>query len=165
MRGSVPTSGLAGFTIGNTNSPFYNGQHFADVQDIVVVTVNYRVNIFGFPGAPGETTQNLGLRDQRAAVEWVRNNIVHFGGDAARIVLAGQSAGGVAADYWAYAYPTDPIAAGLILSSGTAFSFPLNAPSVTDRNWNTVVATVGCNTTSPDNHTTTMACMRAAPGV
>ena len=150
-----------GFSIGNTNSPFYNGQHFADAQDVIVVTVNYRINIFGFPGAPGET-QNLGLRDQRAAVEWVRNNIAKFGGDAKRIVLAGQSSGGVSADYWAYAYESDPIAAGLVLVSGTAFSFPLNAAGVLDRNWNTVVAAVGCNTTIPADAAATMACMRAA---
>ncbi|KAH6615577.1 Alpha/Beta hydrolase protein [Chaetomium sp. MPI-SDFR-AT-0129] len=159
------------FTAGNTNSPFYNGQHLADAQDIVVVTVNYRTNIFGFPGAPGET-QNLGLRDQRAAVEWVRDNIASFGGHASRIVLAGQSSGGVAVDYWDYAHEADPIAAGLILSSGTAFSFPLNAPGVLDRNWNTVVNAVGCNTTTTSTDTGTgttpeddpaamMACMRA----
>ncbi|GAB1313468.1 hypothetical protein MFIFM68171_03678 [Madurella fahalii] len=147
------------FTIGNTNSPFYNGKHLADAQDLIVVTVNYRVNIFGFPSAPGET-QNLGLRDQRAAVEWIRENIAEFGGDARRIVLAGQSSGGVSVDYWAYAYEHDPIAAGLILVSGNAFSFPLNAPGVPDKNWNTVVGAVGCNKTT--DHAAIMACMRAA---
>ncbi|KAJ4302365.1 hypothetical protein N0V88_002509 [Collariella sp. IMI 366227] len=149
------------FSIGNTNSPMYNGKHFAEAQDIVVVTVNYRTNIFGFPGAPGDV-QNLGLRDQRAAVEWLRQNVARFGGDANRIVLAGQSSGGVAADYWSYAYEQDPIAAGLILTSGTAFSFPLNAVETLTKNWETVVAAVGCaapNATTP----TTMACMRAVP--
>ncbi|KAL2126828.1 hypothetical protein VTI74DRAFT_174 [Chaetomium olivicolor] len=150
------------FTIGNTNSPMYNGKHLADAQDMVVVTVNYRTNIFGFPGAPGEV-QNLGLRDQRAAVEWVRKNIASFGGDARRIVLAGQSSGGVAADYWSYAYPSDPIAAGLILTSGTAFSFPLNAPGVPERNWNTVVAAVGCNKTADASPAAVMSCMRSVP--
>jgi carboxylesterase type B len=56
------------------------------------VTVNYRLNIFGFPGAPGET-QNLGLRDQRAAVEWLRDNISGFGGDPEKITISGQSSG------------------------------------------------------------------------
>ena len=124
------------------------------------MTVNYRINIFGFPGAPGEA-QNLGLRDQRAAVEWIRTNIASFGGDPTRIILAGQSSGGVAADYWAYAYEQDPIAAGLILVSGNVFSFPLNAPGVTDKNWATVVAAVDCNTTT--DHATIMTCMRAVP--
>lgn len=148
----------SGFTIGSTNSPFYNGKHLADAQDVVVVTLNYRTNVFGFPGAPG-SPQNLGLRDQRAAVEWTRANVAHFGGDSSRIILAGQSSGGVSADYWAYAYPDDPIVSGLILLSGTAFSFPFNAPSVPARNWNAVVAAVGCNTTT----TSALACMRAIP--
>ncbi|KAL2881438.1 hypothetical protein SGCOL_003003 [Colletotrichum sp. CLE4] len=99
--------------IGNTNSPFYNGKYFADAQDVVIVTVNYRINVFGFPGAPGQP-QNLGLMDQRTAVEWVRDNIAGFGGDPAKITIAGQSSGGVAVDYWSYAYIKDPIINGLI---------------------------------------------------
>ncbi|KAL7797374.1 alpha/beta-hydrolase [Trichoderma ceciliae] len=144
------------FTIGNTDSPFYTGKYFADAEDIVVVTVNYRINIFGFPGAPGET-QNLGLRDQRAAVEWVRDNIKQFGGDPDKITISGQSAGGVAVDYWAYAYKNDPIANGIIAHSGNLFSFPVNAPGVPEKNWDTVVAAVNC--TSARN---VMSCMRKA---
>ncbi|KAL0939828.1 carboxylesterase [Colletotrichum truncatum] len=142
------------FAIGNTHSPFYNGKYFAEAQDVVVVTVNYRLNIFGFPGAPGEP-QNLGLRDQRAAVEWVRDNIAGFGGDPGKITIAGQSSGGVAVDYWTYAYTEDPIVNGLIAPSGNAFSFPLNSPEVPERNWNTVVAAVNC--TSAED---AMVCMR-----
>lgn len=142
------------FTIGNTNSPFYSGKYFADAEDIVMVTVNYRLNIFGFPGAPGEM-QNLGLRDQRAAVEWVRDNIAGFGGDASKITLAGQSSGGVSVDYWAYAYPQDPIAHGIIAHSGNVFSFPSNTKSVKEANWNSVVSAVNCSATVD-----TMACMR-----
>ncbi|WQF78714.1 Putative carboxylesterase, type B, carboxylesterase type B, carboxylesterase type B, active [Colletotrichum destructivum] len=143
------------FAIGNTNSPFYNGKYFAAAQDVVVVTVNYRLNIFGFPGAPGQP-QNLGLRDQRAAVEWVRDNIAGFGGDPTKITIAGQSSGGVAVDYWAYAYAEDPIVSGLIAPSGNAFSFPLNSPGVPERNWESVVTAVNC-TDAAD----VMVCMRA----
>lgn len=67
------------FTIGNTHSPFYDGQYLAAAQDVVVVTLNYRLNVFGFPGAPELVEQNLGLRDQRLAVEWVRENIAVSG--------------------------------------------------------------------------------------
>ncbi|KAF9871021.1 carboxylesterase [Colletotrichum karsti] len=131
------------FAIGNTNSPFYNGKYFAQAQDVVVVTVNYRVNIFGFPGAPGHP-QNLGLRDQRAAVEWLRDNVAGFGGDPDGITIAGQSSGGVSVDYWAYAYGDDPIVKGLIAPSGNAFSFPLNSPEMPARNWDAVVEAVNC---------------------
>ena len=62
-------------------------------QGHIVVTINYRVNIMGFPNAAGLKTQNVGLRDQRAAVEWVQDNIAPFGGDPTAITLWGQSAG------------------------------------------------------------------------
>ncbi|KAF5268941.1 hypothetical protein FOXYS1_153 [Fusarium oxysporum] len=144
------------FAIGNTNSPFYTGKYFADAEDIVVITVNYRINIFGFPGAASET-QNLGLRDQRAAVEWIRDNIWRFGGNPSKITIAGQSSGGVAVDYWTYAYQKDPIVNGIIAPSGNAFSFPVNAKSVQEKNWNSVVSTVGCSDADD-----VMACMRKA---
>ena len=145
-----------GFTLGGSNSPFYTGEFLADAQDLVVVTVNYRVDIFGFPGVPGGPT-NLGLRDQRAAVEWVRNNIRNFGGDPNKITISGQSAGGASVDYWGYAYPNDPIVSGIIAHSGNVFSFPLQPAGVPEQNWDTVVHDVGCSTA-----TDIMACMRAA---
>jgi cholinesterase len=85
-----------GFALGNTASPAYNGARLADEQDVVVVSMNYRLNILGFPGAPGLPDQNLGLLDQRLAVEWVRDNVAAFGGDPKRIALFGESAGMVA---------------------------------------------------------------------
>ncbi|KAI9802788.1 MAG: hypothetical protein M1833_001387 [Piccolia ochrophora] len=142
------------FTIGNTHTPFYNGTYFADAEDIIVVTVNYRLNIFGFPGTPGEV-QNLGLRDQRVAVEWIRENIASFGGNPRKITISGQSSGGVAVDYWSYAYKEDPIAHGLIAHSGNAFSFPVNAPEVPARNWYNVSGQLGCGTSGD-----VLACMR-----
>ncbi|KAK1827137.1 cholinesterase precursor [Podospora conica] len=142
------------FMVGNTNTAFYNGKYLADAEDIIVVTVNYRLNIFGFPGAPGGV-QNLGLRDQRAAVEWVRDNIVSFGGDPSKVTISGQSSGGVGVDYWAYAYRRDPIAHGIIAPSGNAFSFGGNTKLITEANWNTVVAAVNCS-----GVVDTLACVR-----
>ncbi|KAI6354923.1 hypothetical protein MCOR25_008409 [Pyricularia grisea] len=145
------------FAIGNTNSPMYTGKYLAEAEDLVVVTVTYRLNIFGFPGAPGLDAQNLGIRDQRAAVEWVRDNAAAFGGDASRITISGQSSGGVAVDYWTYAYDEDPIAHAIIATSGNAFSFPVNAVGIPERNWNTVVEAVGCGADADQ-----LACMRRA---
>ena len=75
------------------------------------------MSIFGFPGAPN-TRQNLGLLDQRLAVEWVQQNIEGFGGDPSRITIFGQSAGGASVDYYSFAYTKDPIVNGLIEESG-----------------------------------------------
>ncbi|KAM5477091.1 hypothetical protein MauCBS54593_000362 [Microsporum audouinii] len=131
------------FTIGDTNTPFFDGQFFSDAEDVVVVTVNYRVGIFGFPGAPGQR-QNLGLRDQRLAVEWLRDNVKAFGGDPERITIFGQSSGALAVDAYSYAYRHDPIVSGLIAHSGTIFSFPLNSRELAARNWYNASSFVGC---------------------
>ncbi|KAG6887405.1 hypothetical protein C0995_015592 [Termitomyces sp. Mi166 len=102
-----------GFLSGTSRVPFYNGQNIVgDNDDIVVVTFNYRLNIFGFPTAPQLFTsttkaQNLGLLDLDAAVQWVYDNIAGFGGDPERIVLFGQSAGGVAVDAYTLAHMED----------------------------------------------------------
>lgn len=149
-----------GFAGGNTNTPFANGQYLANNTDIVVVSVNYRLNIFGFPGGPNTDT-NLGLRDQRLAVQWLQKNIPAFGGDAKKIVIAGQSSGGAAVDWWSYAYPQDPIVHGLMSMSGNAFSFPLNGAAKQLEDWSLVSSLVGCNTTT--NTTTTLSCMRSIP--
>ncbi|KAG9051778.1 hypothetical protein FS842_011040 [Serendipita sp. 407] len=63
--------------------------------EIVFVSVNYRLNIFGYPNSPGisSANTNAGLRDQRLAIEWVSKNIANFGGDPARIVLGGHKYG------------------------------------------------------------------------
>lgn len=150
----LPVLGFAG---GNTNTPFSNGKYFANSEDIVVVTVNYRLNVFGFPGAPGADT-NLGLRDQRLAVEWVQKNIAAFGGSPKKIVIAGQSSGGVAVAWWSYAYRTNPIVHGLMSTSGTTFSFPVNSPERQEQNWYTLSAAVGCGSSGD-----TLACMRQKP--
>ncbi|KAJ7226988.1 cholinesterase precursor [Mycena pura] len=150
------------FTIGGTNNSFYNGQYLADSEDVVVVTVNYRTNIFGFPGAPN-VTQNLGLLDQRLALEWLRSNVAAFSGDPTRITIFGQSAGGVSVDYHSFAFANDPIAAGLISHSGTAFSFIPNTAELAAQYWRNVTFAVGCATASgnvDEGDEEIMQCMR-----
>ena len=71
----------------------YSGRHFAR-DGVVHVGINYRLGIDGFLYL-GEGHDNLGLRDQTAALEWVQRNIARFGGDPARVTIFGQSGGGV----------------------------------------------------------------------
>ena len=113
------------------------------VNFIVLDTSSYRINIFGFPNAPGLPDQNIGLLDQRAAVEWVRDNIAAFGGDPNRITLFGESAGGGSVDLYSSAWVGDPIVNGFIEQSGTAF-LRLQNNFVNLPAWYNVSQALGC---------------------
>ncbi|PQE08409.1 hypothetical protein CJF30_00005273 [Rutstroemia sp. NJR-2017a BBW] len=148
-----------GFNSGSTAIRAYNGQHIVDEEDVIVVSVNYRVNIFGFPGNPAGPA-NVGLLDQRLGVEWVRDNIEAFGGDPARITLFGQSAGGASVDLYNYAWVEDPIVAGFIPESGTALSWALpNSAEITTSAWYNVSAKLGCGDASSSAESV-LTCMR-----
>lgn len=78
----------------------FDGERFA-ARGIVLVSINYRLNVFGFLAHPELTAEapqaptNFGFLDQRAALEWVRRNIAAFGGDPDNITIGGQSSGGI----------------------------------------------------------------------
>lgn len=77
----------------------YRGENLARKGDVVVVSLNHRLNVLGFLdlSAYGEKYKysgNLGMMDIVAALEWVKNNISHFGGDPNNVTLFGQSGGG-----------------------------------------------------------------------
>ena len=76
---------------GTGASPWYDGSRFAR-DGIVCVTINYRVGAEGFLYL-GDGNANLGLLDQVAALEWVRENIAAFGGDPGNVTIFGESAG------------------------------------------------------------------------
>jgi para-nitrobenzyl esterase len=90
-----------GFTHGAGSEALYNGGPLAVRGDVVVVTINYRLGVFGYlyldqhlPGAG--LTANAGQLDQVAALEWVRDNIAAFGGDPGNVTIFGESAGAAA---------------------------------------------------------------------
>ena len=107
------------FITGSGRDPVFDGRQLATRQDLVVVTLNYRLGALGFLHLGGETG-NLGLLDQVAALRWVRDNIAAFGGDPGNVTLFGQSAGAMCIA----ALLTAPVAAGLfhkaIVQSGSA---------------------------------------------
>ncbi|MFF0270948.1 carboxylesterase/lipase family protein [Kribbella sp. NPDC004536] len=107
----------------------YEASKFAARGDVVVVTVNYRLGIFGFfgyPGLPGSGT--FGVQDQQAALRWVQRNARAFGGDPRNVTVAGESAGGMSV----CAQLTSPTSTGLfakaIMQSGScAFNWAANS--------------------------------------
>ncbi|KAB8263181.1 Carboxylesterase family-domain-containing protein [Aspergillus pseudonomiae] len=83
-----------GFTKGTTAMIDYDGGNFSSRNDIVVVTVNYRVGALGWLTTENFTTGSYGTRDQILALKWVQQYITTFGGDPSRVTIFGQSAGG-----------------------------------------------------------------------
>ncbi len=83
------------FTIGAGSLAVYDGERLARASGCVVVTLNYRLGAFGFLLLDDDSaTANVGLLDQVAALEWVRDEIAAFGGDPSRVTVFGESAGG-----------------------------------------------------------------------
>ena len=131
-------------------------------QKHIVISLQYRVNIFGFPNSAGinsTSALNPGLLDQRLGLEWVRENAAAFGGDASRISLWGQSAGAESVDFYNFAYPSDPIVAGLIQDSGTAL-LPQGTQDPVRSNFSFVARHVGCGNLNAGSE---LACMQKVP--
>ncbi len=122
-----------GFVAGDGAEPRYDGEAMAK-KGIVVVTVNYRLNIFGFfahPELSKETTYkasgNYGLLDQHAGLKWVQKNIAAFGGDPKRVTIAGESAGSISVSYQMASPLSKNLIAGAIGESGAGIN-PTLAP-------------------------------------
>ncbi|MFC9389152.1 carboxylesterase/lipase family protein [Streptomyces venezuelae] len=81
-----------GYVAGSAASPWYDGAAF-NRDGVILVSVGYRLGIEGFLHLD-DAPDNRGVRDWIAALEWVRDNIAAFGGDPAKVTVAGQSAGG-----------------------------------------------------------------------
>lgn len=131
------------------------------MRHLLTYSSSYRLSIFGFPGNP-LSRPNIGLLDQRLAVEWVRDNIAQFGGDPDRITLFGQSAGGGSVDLYSYAWTADPIAQAFIPMSGTATGFGLPTNSTANANWFNATAAAGCGG-AEDDHQQVYECMLSKP--
>ncbi|KAF2672425.1 alpha/beta-hydrolase [Microthyrium microscopicum] len=162
-----------GFGMGKTSDILYDGARLADDNDVVLVSMNYRTNIFGFPRAPWLKEKNPALLDQRLAIEWIRDKLVlrmiilwlyadnssiaAFGGDPKRMILFGQSAGSASVDMYSFAYAKDPIVYGLIAESGLA-SNPATPTVNASSGWFQASQKLGCG--GEEAGEKTMPCMR-----
>ncbi len=127
-----------GFQAGATSEPRQDGEHLAH-KGVVVVSMNYRLGIFGFFSHPELTKEsahhasgNYGLQDQVAALQWVRKNIAAFGGDPENVTIFGESAGSFSVS----ALMASPLSKGLIHraigESGAFFGRTLTAKPLAD---------------------------------
>ena len=119
------------FTSGSGSVPIYNGTALAS-QGVVVVTINYRVGIWGFLAHPdlsreaaGAPPSNFGLQDMVAALRWVQTNINAFGGDPKHVTLAGQSAGSMSV----HDLLVSPLAKGLFAQAISESGLPTTMPA------------------------------------
>ena len=132
------------YVLGAASQPLYDGRRLAAGGDVVVVTVNYRIGVFGFLDLSSFNSSrqyfdsNIGLRDVLAALGWVRDNIAAFGGDPDRVTLFGESAGaGIVTTLLAV-----PAAAGLF-AGAIAQSSPATSVYDSGRARQTAVAVLG----------------------
>ncbi|BET00134.1 Esterase [Nesidiocoris tenuis] len=105
-----------------SSSKFFYGPDFLMNEDIVLVTINYRLGPLGFASLENDVLPgNMGLKDQEEGVRWVKQNIAAFGGDPDGITLFGQSAGGASVSFHMKGRVQDLIRGG-IAQSGCSLS-------------------------------------------
>jgi para-nitrobenzyl esterase len=117
-----------GFVAGDGSEPRYDGAAMAK-KGIVVVTVNYRLGLFGFfshpelsKEAPYKASGNYGFLDQAFALKWVQKNIAAFGGDPKKVTIAGESAGSMSVSAQMVSPLSKTLIAGAIGESGSGVS-------------------------------------------
>ncbi|OAA78189.1 Carboxylesterase, type B [Akanthomyces lecanii RCEF 1005] len=152
IHGGTDSSGTAAL-------PEYDGTSLAGNQDVIVVTTNYRLNLFGFPSSPDipEGERNLGLHDQRLALDWVQRNIQSFGGDPNKVTIFGQSSGARSVDNL-ITTPPDPVPFAAAIMESTEPEIGMTGSDKQKAAWISLVAGANCNSTAD-----VLECMRQVP--
>lgn len=157
----LPAKGVAvmvwfhggGFSSGSTSLSMYDPTVIVAEKNVVVVTVQYRLGIFGFlylntTEAPG----NQGLLDQSMALQWIQANIDRFGGDSNRITIVGQNSGAVSVGLHLLSLRSTPYFNNAIMQSGTSLSswFMLTNEQTLSRNV-LILNAIGCSGNDSSN--------------
>jgi para-nitrobenzyl esterase len=136
------------FMSGGGDLDWYDGARLASEGEVVVVAVNYRLGALGFLRAAGLCPGNLGLMDQLMAVQWVRHHIAAFGGDAQRITLMGQSAGGMSIGLLLARETPPPVQRAILMSA--PLGLPPLAPAAADHIGEACVRAMGVDPQASD---------------
>ncbi|WP_433662217.1 carboxylesterase/lipase family protein [Nocardia sp. CA-128927] len=144
------------------NGAEYDPSRLVRTGDLVVVTINYRLGALGFLGHPGLAHEdgqvgNFGLLDQQAALQWVHDNIAAFGGDPAKVTIAGESAGAMSVCDHLVSPRSERLFQGAILESGPC-ELQIDRQSAVDKS-EQYATTLGC----PGTDAATAQCLRAIP--
>ncbi|KAF9257593.1 COesterase-domain-containing protein, partial [Marasmius fiardii PR-910] len=120
---------------GTASIPVYDGTSIASDRGVVVATINYRTNVFGFPSSPDIPLKgnNLGFLDQELALAWVQLNADKFGGDPQQVTIMGQSAGGLSISTFLaqHGETRPPFRAAIMLSGNLGSTGPRIQPRST----------------------------------
>ncbi|KAH7235139.1 Alpha/Beta hydrolase protein [Fusarium solani] len=156
-----------GFQVGSATQ--YDGSFVVNSSvtahmPVIYVAINYRLAGYGFLGGKeilADGSANIGLRDQRMALEWVADNIASFGGDPDKVTIWGESAGSLSVfnqlSLYAgnHTYNGKPLFCGAIMNSGSLFrADPIDCPKA-QTVYDTVVKNAGCSSSND-----TLACLR-----
>jgi carboxylesterase type B len=142
------------------SSPAFDGSKLAKTQNVVVVTINYRLGVFGGLYTNSSTRGNFMLQDQRAAMQWVQDNIHVFGGDATRVEIAGESAGAMSVACHLSSPRSWPYFTSAVMSSNP-WQHGYLAPASAVQVGRSILAGLGCaNTSSPLEE---LKCLQASP--
>ncbi len=147
-----------GFVSGHSNQ--MDGAAIATMNNVITVSINYRLGLFGFFAHPGLTAEaggssgNYGIMDQQAALRWIQSHITSFGGDPGRVTIGGESAGGASV----CAHLASPASAGLFHQAMMQSAFCWVEPlTVAEAKGEDTASWLGCDGTQ------VVSCLRDLP--
>ena len=139
---------------------WYLARLLVATQEIVYVTIDFRLSVFGFLSTGDDTLPgNNGFWDQRLALQWVKDNIASFGGDPNKVTIAGLSSGSVSVIHQALHRGNQNLFNGVIAQSGSANTMTMFENEPLER-FNEISNKTGCLKTDKDE---TIACLRGKP--
>ena len=137
-----------GFTAGRTANDKFEGSTLAAHSGVIVITIQYRVDSFGFLHlSDSDAIGNQGFLDQHLALKWIYENADKFGGDRSKITLSGQSAGSYSVGYHLFYEKSWPYFRNAIMESGgpTSKGFPLLSSVEATRRAKELFSVLGCH--------------------
>lgn len=151
---------------GTAGSPWYDGAALADAQMVLVVTVNYRLGLFGAMAHPALDAESggsgaWGAHDVVLALKWVQNNIAAFGGDPAKVTLMGQDTGADMVVQFMCAQPAQGLFSSAVALGSQSHGY--RSKAYADQLGAEAVAALDCSLAAGQGDAALRACLRGAP--